>query len=343
MQPNRIVLTVQPDEGVSVSLGAKIPGAQMRIRPVNMEFRYETLPVAVAESYERLLLDAMRGDATLFTRDDEIEALWGIVDPILAAWEADTFSPIPQYPAGSTGPSRPTLSSRVGGGGGGCEREPVSARPPAPQVIALGPPGAGKGTQAARLASQLGAVHINPGRILREKAGADSVLGRQIAAAMAAGELCPTNSSMWSASVSKHSPPGRASFSRLPAHATEAESRRRMLAALGRLEHRPVTVWLEVPRGELLRRLRGRRHTEGRPDVRAAIAPTRLHDAQAGALRDSLMAWTDVMPVDGGRAAEAVTEDILSRLRAPRDHGVASEPPGPNTRLSDTVPSRLSK
>ena len=60
-----------------------------------------------------------------------------------------------------------------------------------PQVIVLGPPGAGKGTPAARLASRLGAVHINPGRILREEAGADSVSGRQIAAAMAAGELVP--------------------------------------------------------------------------------------------------------------------------------------------------------
>ncbi len=105
VQPNQIVLTVQPDEGVSVSLGAKIPGAQMRIRPVNMEFRYGTSFVSESpEAYERLILDAMRGDATLFTRNDEIEALWGIVDPILAAWQEDTVSPIPEYPAGSTGP-----------------------------------------------------------------------------------------------------------------------------------------------------------------------------------------------------------------------------------------------
>ena len=105
VQPNQIVLTVQPDEGVSVSLGAKIPGPQMRIRPVNMEFRYGTSFVSESpEAYERLILDAMRGDATLFTRNDEIEALWGIVDPILAAWHEDTVSPIPEYPAGSAGP-----------------------------------------------------------------------------------------------------------------------------------------------------------------------------------------------------------------------------------------------
>ena len=105
VQPNQIILTVQPDEGVSVSLGAKIPGAQMRIRPVNMEFHYGTSFVSESpEAYERLILDAMRGDATLFTRNDEIEALWAIIDPILTAWHDDTESPIPQYVAGSAGP-----------------------------------------------------------------------------------------------------------------------------------------------------------------------------------------------------------------------------------------------
>jgi glucose-6-phosphate 1-dehydrogenase len=91
---------------VSVSLGAKIPGALMRIRPVYMEFRYGTSFVSESpEAYERLILDAMRGDATLFTRNDEIEALWGIIDPILTAWHEDTSSAIPQYPSGSPGPS----------------------------------------------------------------------------------------------------------------------------------------------------------------------------------------------------------------------------------------------
>jgi glucose-6-phosphate 1-dehydrogenase len=105
VQANQIVLTVQPDEGVSVSLGAKIPGTRMRIRPVNMEFRYGTSFLSQSpEAYERLILDAMRGDATLFTRNDEIEALWGIIDPILTAWHEDTSSEIPQYPAGSSGP-----------------------------------------------------------------------------------------------------------------------------------------------------------------------------------------------------------------------------------------------
>jgi glucose-6-phosphate 1-dehydrogenase len=107
VQQNQIILTVQPDEGVSVSLGAKIPGTRMRIRPVFMEFRYGTSFLSESpEAYERLILDAMRGDATLFTRNDEIETLWGIVDPILAAWHADTSSQIPQYAAGSQGPEQ---------------------------------------------------------------------------------------------------------------------------------------------------------------------------------------------------------------------------------------------
>jgi glucose-6-phosphate 1-dehydrogenase len=106
VQANQIILTVQPDEGVSISLGAKIPGPRMRIRPVNMEFRYGTSFLSESpEAYERLILDAMRGDATLFTRNDEIEALWGIIDPILTAWHEDTSSSIAQYEAGSQGPS----------------------------------------------------------------------------------------------------------------------------------------------------------------------------------------------------------------------------------------------
>lgn len=105
VQPNQLVITVQPDEGVSLSLGAKIPGARMRIRPVNMEFRYGTAFLSASpEAYERLIMDAMRGDATLFTRDDQVDASWGICDPVLAAWEEDRTSRVPGYPAGSAGP-----------------------------------------------------------------------------------------------------------------------------------------------------------------------------------------------------------------------------------------------
>ncbi len=104
VQPNQLILTVQPNEGVSLSLGAKIPGTRMRIRPVNMEFLYGTSFLSQSpEAYERLIMDAMRGDATLFTRDDEVEAQWRIIDPILASWEDDD-APLAEYPAGSHGP-----------------------------------------------------------------------------------------------------------------------------------------------------------------------------------------------------------------------------------------------
>jgi len=104
VQPNQLILTMQPNEGVSLSLGAKIPGPRMRIRPVNMEFLYGTSFLSESpEAYERLIMDAMRGDATLFTRDDEVEAQWTIIDPILSAW-ASMPGPLPQYPAGSPGP-----------------------------------------------------------------------------------------------------------------------------------------------------------------------------------------------------------------------------------------------
>jgi len=104
VQPNQIVLTMQPNEGVSISLGAKIPGSRMRIRPVNMEFLYGTAFMSQSpEAYERLIMDAMRGEATLFTRDDEVEAQWAVCDPILEAWAADD-APVHEYPAGSDGP-----------------------------------------------------------------------------------------------------------------------------------------------------------------------------------------------------------------------------------------------
>ena len=104
VQPNVLVLTVQPNEGVSLSIGAKIPGSRMSIRTVNMEFLYGTAFLSQSpEAYERLIIDAMRGEATLFTRNDEVEAQWRICDPILKAWEA-TPGPLPQYPAGSQGP-----------------------------------------------------------------------------------------------------------------------------------------------------------------------------------------------------------------------------------------------
>ena len=105
VRPNQLVLTVQPNEGVSLQLGAKIPGTRMVIRPVNMEFLYGAAFMSQSpEAYERLITDAMRGDATLFTRNDEVEAQWRICDPIVQAWAADP-GPLPLYEAGSQGPA----------------------------------------------------------------------------------------------------------------------------------------------------------------------------------------------------------------------------------------------
>ena len=100
---NELVLAVQPDEGASLRIVAKIPGQTMNVRPVQMEFQYGTTFLAESpEAYERLLHDAIRGDATLFTRSDEVEAEWRIVDPILEAWK--TEAPPAAYAAGSQGP-----------------------------------------------------------------------------------------------------------------------------------------------------------------------------------------------------------------------------------------------
>jgi glucose-6-phosphate 1-dehydrogenase len=104
VEPNQLILSVQPNEGVSLSLVAKIPGARLSVRPVKMEFLYGTSFLSQSpEAYERLIMDTMRGDATLFARDDEVEAAWKICDPILQAW-AQMPGPLPQYPAGSAGP-----------------------------------------------------------------------------------------------------------------------------------------------------------------------------------------------------------------------------------------------
>ncbi len=116
VQPNQLILTVQPNEGVSLSLGAKIPGSRMRIRPVNMEFLYGSAFMSQSpEAYERLITDAMRGDATLFTRNDEVDAQWSIIDPVLEAWHgADGDGPLPVYAAGTAGP--PEADALIGSG-----------------------------------------------------------------------------------------------------------------------------------------------------------------------------------------------------------------------------------
>jgi glucose-6-phosphate 1-dehydrogenase len=104
LRPNVLVVHVQPDEGVSLAIGAKVPGAGMQIRTVHMDFLYGgAFRTGLPEAYERLILDAMLGDPTLFTRTDEVEEQWALVDAIVAAWKREKPA-FPNYAAGTWGP-----------------------------------------------------------------------------------------------------------------------------------------------------------------------------------------------------------------------------------------------
>src|SRR3981081_64490 len=112
---NVLVIRIQPDEGISLRMQAKMPGTSFRIEPVKMDFHYGTsFGKASPEAYERLLLDAMAGDATLFARRDEVEEAWRFIDDIENAWHASSSSEkagkgskpgLYFYPSGSWGPT----------------------------------------------------------------------------------------------------------------------------------------------------------------------------------------------------------------------------------------------
>ncbi len=105
VEPNVLVLRIQPDEGISLKFGAKVPGTEMQIRSVNMDFFYgSSFTRQQPEAYERLLLDCMMGDSTLFTRRDEVEAAWAFVQGILDEWQNEPRETILTYEAGSWGP-----------------------------------------------------------------------------------------------------------------------------------------------------------------------------------------------------------------------------------------------
>lgn len=102
--PNLLVLRVQPEEGISLRFFSKLPGSGMKLRPVTMDFNYGTsFGTRSPSAYETLLLDALRGDATLYTRQDMVEASWNVVEPILGVWSG-TKQDFPNYAAGTWGP-----------------------------------------------------------------------------------------------------------------------------------------------------------------------------------------------------------------------------------------------
>ncbi|MER6694899.1 glucose-6-phosphate dehydrogenase, partial [Streptomyces minutiscleroticus] len=100
---NAIVIRVQPDEGITVRFGSKVPGTSMEIRDVSMDFAYgESFTESSPEAYERLILDVLLGDSNLFPRTEEVELSWKILDPIEEYW--DTHGTPAQYPSGTWGP-----------------------------------------------------------------------------------------------------------------------------------------------------------------------------------------------------------------------------------------------
>jgi glucose-6-phosphate 1-dehydrogenase len=105
LQPNRLVLNIQPDEGISLSFQANVPGGFMKLGTVDMEFKYsDYFGRTLTTGYERLIYDALCGDATLYQRADMVEASWKVIDPILEAWAAIPPPAFPNYAAGSWGP-----------------------------------------------------------------------------------------------------------------------------------------------------------------------------------------------------------------------------------------------
>ncbi|MCW3055916.1 MAG: glucose-6-phosphate 1-dehydrogenase, partial [Chthonomonadales bacterium] len=103
--PNLLTLRIQPDEGASIEIGSKEPGPEMNIQQVQMNFQYgSTFNAPIRDAYERLILDAVRGDASLFARNDEVEAAWNLITPILDAWRDLSCPLFPNYAAGTWGP-----------------------------------------------------------------------------------------------------------------------------------------------------------------------------------------------------------------------------------------------
>jgi glucose-6-phosphate 1-dehydrogenase len=105
-EPNLLAIRIQPDEGIMLRFGAKVPGLGLDVRSVTMDFTYgSAFSVDSPDAYETLILDALQGDASLFTRADEVEEAWSIVDPVIESWAESPPPPFPNYEAGTWGPA----------------------------------------------------------------------------------------------------------------------------------------------------------------------------------------------------------------------------------------------
>jgi glucose-6-phosphate 1-dehydrogenase len=105
VEDNVLVIRIQPDEGMSLRLASKVPGRDLTIGAVSMDFLYAGgFDKPIPEAYERLLLDAINGDPTLYARRDGVEESWRFIMPILEAWEGESVGPPPKYGMGSDGP-----------------------------------------------------------------------------------------------------------------------------------------------------------------------------------------------------------------------------------------------
>jgi len=104
-EPNKLIIQIQPDEGIQLHFQTKVPDAGMTLSTANLDFRFaQEFTGVMPDAYQRLLLDAMNGDASLFSRSDEVETAWGIIDPIHAAWQSPAAPPLDLYPKGHWGP-----------------------------------------------------------------------------------------------------------------------------------------------------------------------------------------------------------------------------------------------